>query len=190
MAASSITCCGGWPLTDQSQAPDPLPKRSLLLTGVFVGVVVVGLAVAWLVSGYTEVAAVGAQAPNFTVELLDGGSFTLEDHLAEDGRPLVLNLWASWCLPCRGEIPEISDFAIEHAGVAVLGVAVEDVRADSEAFAEEMSPSYPLAFGSKEFREAYPTLGLPATFIIEPDGTVSSIVNGIVDQELLEEMTS
>ena len=182
-------CCGGWPLTDPAEVPDPLPKRSLLLTGVFVGVVAAGLAVAWLVSDHTAVAAVGDKAPDFTVELLDGGSFALDDHLTDDGRLLVLNLWASWCLPCRTEIPEISEFASTHPDVAVLGVAVEDARTDSEVFAGEMSPSYPLAFGSKEFREAYPTVGLPATFIIEPDGTVSNIVNGLVDQEALEEMT-
>ncbi|MEX1126400.1 MAG: TlpA disulfide reductase family protein [Acidimicrobiia bacterium] len=149
----------------------------------------VGLVVAWLVGGDSDSAAVGAKAPNFTVELLDGGSFNLKDHLADDGRPLVLNLWASWCFPCREEIPDISDFAATHADVAVLGVAVEDALEDSKAFATELSPSYPLAFGSKEFRDAYPTVGLPATFIIEPDGTVSSIVNGIVDQESLEALT-
>ncbi len=181
--------CGGWPLTDPADVPDPLPRRSLLLTGVFVGVVIAGLGIAWLLSDDTAVASVGAQAPDFTLELLDGGTFTLENHLDEDGRTLVLNLWASWCLPCRTEIPDISNFASNHPDVAVLGVAVEDARADSEAFAEEMSPSYPLAFGNKEFRDAYQTVGLPATFIIEPDGTVSSIVNGLVDQQALEEMT-
>jgi thiol-disulfide isomerase/thioredoxin len=155
-----------------------------------VGVVVVGLAIAWLLSDDTEVAEVDGVAPSFSVELLDGGSFTLDDHLADDGRPLVLNLWASWCLPCRDEIPDISDFAEAHADVAVLGVAVEDVLEDSQSFANELAPSYPLAFGGQEFREAYPTVGLPATFIVESDGTVSSIVNGIVDQESLEELTS
>ncbi|HLF44701.1 MAG TPA: TlpA disulfide reductase family protein [Acidimicrobiia bacterium] len=139
---------------------------------------------------HTEVAVVGAGAPNFSVALLDGGSFTLSEHLAEDGRPLVLNLWASWCLPCRDEIPEISAFAETHTDVAVLGVAVEDVLEDSRSFAAELAPSYPLAFGSNQFREAYPTVGLPATFIIEPDGTVSSIVNGIVDRDSLEALTS
>ena len=153
------------------------------------GVVVLGLAVAWLFSDDAAVAEVGGQAPDFTVELLNGGSFSLGDHLADDGRPLVVNLWASWCLPCRDEIPDISRFASTHPEVAVLGVAVEDVLEDSEAFAGEMSPFYPLAVGKDEFREAYPTVGLPATFIIDPDGTVSSIVNGIVDQESLAELT-
>jgi thiol-disulfide isomerase/thioredoxin len=154
-----------------------------------VGVVVTGLAVAWLLSDNVAVAEVGAPAPDFTVVLLNGGSFSLGDHLADDGRPLVVNLWASWCPPCLEEIPDISDFAASHDEVAVIGVAVEDVREDSEAFAAELSPSYPLAFGGKEFRDAYPSVGLPATFIIDPDGNVSSIVNGIVDQESLEELT-
>jgi thiol-disulfide isomerase/thioredoxin len=154
-----------------------------------VGVVVVGLAVAWLLNDQPKVAEVGARAPDFTVEIINGGSFSLADHLADDDRPLVINLWASWCLPCREEIPDISDFAQTHAEVAVLGVAVEDAREDSESFAAEMATSYPLAFGSKAFRDAYPTVGLPATFIIDADGNVSSIVNGIVDQESLEDLT-
>jgi len=151
--------------------------------------VVVGLAVAWIVGNNSDVAAVGEEAPDFTVALLDGGSFNLSQHLVEDGRPLVLNLWASWCLPCRDEIPDLSAFANTHPDIAVLGVAVRDALPDSQAFAEAISPSYPVAFGDKAFSNAYPNYFLPSTYYIDSDGTVSSIVNGIVDQESLEELT-
>lgn len=149
---------------------------------MFVGVVIVGLLVAWLLGdlGGTEV------APDFTVELLDGGSFTLSEHLAEDGRPLILNLWAHWCAPCRAEMPAISDYATAHPEIAVLGVAVEDVREKAAEFAEEVQVSYPLGFDESEFRDLYPTIGLPGTYFINPDGTVAGVINGIVTEESLE----
>lgn len=137
-----------------------------------------------------ETAQIGRAAPGFTVELIGGGSFDLSDHLEDDGRPLLLNLWASWCLPCRAEVPEIDAFATDHPEVMVLGVAVEDTEAASVEFAEELSPRYPLAFGTPEFEAAYPRIGLPVTYVIDGDGRVSEIYNGIVDQETLERLVS
>jgi thiol-disulfide isomerase/thioredoxin len=156
----------------------------LLLTGVFVAVVAAGLAAAWLIGDRGD-AVEPDVAPDFTVDLLDGGTFTLSEHLAEDGRPLILNLWASWCVPCRVEIPDISAYSESTDDVAVLGVAVEDRLEDSVAFANEVQASYPLAFGNEDFRISYPSLGLPATYFIDSDGTIASIFNGIVTEETL-----
>jgi cytochrome c biogenesis protein CcmG/thiol:disulfide interchange protein DsbE len=171
---------------------DPLPKRGLLLSGVFAGVVLVGLAVAWAIDGSAEgaVAAVGEPAPDFTVELLDGGTFSLSEHVAEDGRPLVINLWASWCVPCREEMPYLSAFAEDNPGVAVVGVAVEDRLDDARAFAAEIDPVYPLAFGDQAFDEAYPNFGLPVTYFLDENGGVTEIFNGILTPETLEEKTA
>ena len=79
---------------------------------------------------------VGSPAPDFTVELFDGTRFRLSDHLGDDGRPVVLNLWASWCLPCRAEMPELDEAARAHPEVLFLGVAVDDTRRAAEAFAD------------------------------------------------------
>jgi thiol-disulfide isomerase/thioredoxin len=146
--------------------------------------VTVGLAAAWLIGDRGD-AVEPDIAPDFTVELLDGGTFTLSEHLSEDGRPLILNLWASWCVPCRVEIPDISAYSESTDDVVVLGVAVEDRLEDSIAFADEVDASYPLAFGNEEFRIAYPSLGLPATYFINADGTIANVVNGIMTQKSL-----
>lgn len=127
----------------------------------------------------------GGQAPDFTVDVMDGSSFTLSE---TRGRPVVVNFWASWCAPCRAEIPEISAFADANPNVQVIGVAVQDTEVESRAFAEEIGASYPLALGTPAVEDAYPVLGLPATYIIDENGNVAEIVNGIVDEELLTEL--
>lgn len=150
---------------------------------MFLAVIAIGLVVAWIVrSAPTEVAKVGSDAPDFTVELIDGGTFTLSEAL---GSPVVLNFWASWCEPCRTEIPDITTFAEANPEVTVIGVAVEDVEDASREFATEIDAGYPLGLGTTEVEEAYPRLGLPVTYIIDAGGTVTEVVNGIVDENVL-----
>jgi len=150
--------------------------------------VVVGLAVAWALDGSGATARTGEKAPDFYVDLLDGGRFTLDDHISDDGRPLVLNLWASWCLPCREEIPDLSAFATANPEISVVGVAVEDRLEDARAFAAELRPSYPLAFANPGFDESYPNFGLPVTYFLDEDGVVTNVFNGVLTIETLEEM--
>lgn len=169
----------------------PLPRPSLKLTGVFLVVVLAGLATGWLLTSSEsapEVASVGEPAPDFDVELLSGGEFVLSEQLASDDRPIVLNLWASWCLPCREETPDISAFAEAHPEVKVIGVSVEDTEGAAREFAEEFSPVYDLALGDAQFDKAYPRLGLPVTYIIGADGVVEEWFNGIVNTQVLEEL--
>ncbi|HEX6947347.1 MAG TPA: TlpA disulfide reductase family protein [Acidimicrobiia bacterium] len=172
--------------------PAPLPRRKPGLTLVFLGVVALGLAVAWFVRGLDSgtALAVGARAPEFQVELIDGGTFDLSRHLdAEQPRAVVINLWASWCIPCRKEMPELSAFADAHPDVTVIGVAVQDSESASRAFAAEIGATYPLALGDDTFEDAYPTPGLPATFVIDGSGRIEVIHHGIVDRADLEEFT-
>lgn len=145
-----------------------------------------GLLTGWLLRSTDGSAEVGKPAPEFEVVLIEGGSFDLSTHFETDRRPLVLNLWASWCVPCREEIPEISAFSREHPDIKVLGVAVEDVEADSIAFARDIGAEYDLALGDGAFEEAYPRIGLPATYVIGDDGVVRALHNGILDKETLE----
>ncbi|MGH8872621.1 MAG: TlpA family protein disulfide reductase [Acidimicrobiia bacterium] len=156
-----------------------------MLTGVFVAVVVIGLALAWALEGPADTALTGEPAPDFTVELLEGGTFSLSDHIAEDGRPLILNLWASWCLPCREEIPDLSAFGEANPEIAVIGVAVEDTLEDARAFAAEVAPSYPLAFGDAAFDQSYPNFGLPVTYFLDEEGRVTEIFNGILTEKTI-----
>ncbi len=151
----------------------------------------VGFSVAALLDSAEEPSAtVGEPAPGFTVEFFGGGELTLSDHVRDDGRTLIINLWASWCLPCRTETPEISRFAAAHPEVKVIGVAVQDTEAQARRFAEEFDPFHDLAFGNPEFEAAYPTFGLPATFVVTGEGIVDEIRYGIVNSEDLAEMAA
>ena len=175
-------CCGGWSPAEPLRSPRPLV--------IFVAVLGAGLLIAWLLGREpVTTAEVGATAPDFEVTLLDEGTFDLSDHLEADGRPIVLNLWASWCIPCRTEMPTLSEFARSNPDVLVLGVAVEDTLERASEFAAEIEVVYPLAMGDPAFETAYPRLGLPVTYFIDGDGLVTDQHNGLVDAETLEELT-
>lgn len=137
---------------------------------------------------------VGAAAPDFGLTLFDGTDFTLSSHLANDARPIVLNLWASWCVPCRIEMPAIDAVANRRPDIFFLGIAVQDTEAAARAFADEVGVGYSLGYDvDGTILEKYPILGLPATWIIAGDGTVAAQFFGQLDEgtltELIEENT-
>jgi cytochrome c biogenesis protein CcmG/thiol:disulfide interchange protein DsbE len=147
------------------------------------------LAVGWaLRDGDVDEARIGEPAPDFTVAVIDGASFSLAEHLESDGRPLVLNLWASWCLPCRTEIPEISAFADNNPDFRVIGVAVDDTETAAIGFARSIGATYDLAIGDRDFESAYPRLGLPVTYFIDSDGIVTDVFNGVLNEATLADL--
>ena len=89
------------------------------------------------------------------------------------GKPVVVNLWASWCPPCRNEAPILQRLArtYEPRGVVILGINVRDVSGDARAFIKEFGLTFPsLRDGSDDTEQRFEATGLPETFIIDPDG--------------------
>ena len=126
-------------------------------------------------------------APSFRVPTLDGGSFSLADHFADGGGPVFLNLWASWCPPCRAEMPTIDAAADRHPDVKFIGVAVQDDYVAATRFAEEIGVAYTIGLDEKgEVNALYPSVGLPATFLISADGTVAQALIGQLDESRIE----
>lgn len=126
-------------------------------------------------------------APIFAVETTDG-SFSLSDHLANDGRPVFLNLWASWCFPCREEMPAIDRSSLQHPDIAFVGVSVQDTREDAFAFAEEIGVGYTLGFDDDDsVDDAYRPLGLPASYIISSEGIILERIFGKITEDDLAE---
>lgn len=126
-------------------------------------------------------------APDFQVTFFDGGSFRLSDHLRDDGRPVLLNLWASWCPPCRAEMPDLSEAAERYPGVQFVGVAVSDDAGAAADFADAIGVAYPLgADRDGSVDRAYPAPGLPATYLIDGEGRMVREVFGMLTAAQVE----
>lgn len=122
-------------------------------------------------------------APGFTVTTLDGDTITLSDLR---GSPVVLNFWATWCGPCRSEIPAFSRFAKAHPEVPVLGLSVDKTSPSKVRHTvREWGISYPVAIISGALQNKYDISTLPTTVIINPDGKVHKIHVGTMSERQL-----
>jgi len=127
-------------------------------------------------------------APDFIVPTADGGTFSLDAHLASDGRPIFLNLWASWCFPCREEMPAIDQASKMNPEVAFVGVSVQDTTSEAYAFLDEVNVTYTVGFDEDGAVDGdYRPLGLPASYIISSDGVILERIFGKVTEDDLAE---
>lgn len=122
----------------------------------------------------------GFLAPDFTLETLDGGTIALSELR---GRPVVLNLWASWCPPCRAEMPALqAAYRLDGPnGLVVLAVntTFQDREADAAAFVEEFGLTFPIALDRDGVvSRQYLLRALPSTYFIGPDGVIDRVVIG------------
>ena len=122
----------------------------------------------------------GFTAPDFTLDLLDGGKLTLSELR---GHSVMVNFWASWCLPCRSEMPAIENVYQQYkdSGLVVIGLNLtsQDSEADAEAFVQELGLTFPIALDRDgSARERYQLLGLPSTYFIDESGIIRAVVVG------------
>jgi cytochrome c biogenesis protein CcmG, thiol:disulfide interchange protein DsbE len=133
---------------------------------------------------------VGHAAPDFTITLLNGKQGqTL--HLADlKGKPVVLNFWASWCTPCKDEAPILQAASQQYAaqGVVFIGIAYEDVPANSMRFLQQYDITYaigPDTSGAISISYGVPTV--PETVFINRQGIVTEIFGGALSKNLLDQ---
>jgi cytochrome c biogenesis protein CcmG/thiol:disulfide interchange protein DsbE len=125
------------------------------------------------------------EAPDFTLERLDeDGDLTLS---SLRGKAVVLNVWASWCIPCKEEAPFLEQVWRESRdeGLVVVGLDAKDFRRDARRFASRFDLTFPLVYdGPGDTLPDYGVTGFPETFVIDREGRVlEAFVGGVDSQE-------
>ena len=125
---------------------------------------------------------------DFTLQDMNGADVALA---AFRGKVILLNFWATWCGPCRIEVPGFVQLQEEYRdqGLVVLGLSVDDPASRITAFAAEFKVNYPMlvGLGRDDVQEAYgPILGMPTTFFIKRDGTVCKTHTGLATKDDVE----
>jgi thiol-disulfide isomerase/thioredoxin len=130
----------------------------------------------------------GKPAPEFALQTLDGKSLHLSDFR---GKAVLLNFWATWCQPCKIEMPWFVELQKQYApqGLQILGVAMDDASPeDIGKFAKDLGVDYPILLGKEAVGDAYGGLPfLPATFYIGRDGKVVDKVFGLKGKDEIED---
>ena len=130
----------------------------------------------------------GLGAPQFTLKTLAGPEVSLSDY---KGRPVLINFWASWCKPCRGEMPDIvaAYQAQRDTGLAVLAINLTDQERmkDVRKFVAEFQMPFPVLLDEQgRVRRLYALIGVPTSVFIGSDGVVRLVNPGPITKETLE----
>lgn len=183
--------------TEQETKPDPraagTQRWNLLLLILFL----VGAAWIWVnrlpgdavavTADLPPAPAVGHPAPDFSLTTLAGEPFALSDLR---GTPVVLNFWATWCPPCRAELPELQAASERLAGqVAIIGVNQAEAPADVRAFVAGFGLSFPMPLDvDAQASRLYAVRSLPTTFFIDRQGVIRRVQVGPVTEATLAQM--
>lgn len=145
-------------------------SRSLFIAALF--------SMATLFSGASQALSLGDNAPDFTLKSMSGKNLNLTE---QRGNIIVINFWASWCGPCRTEMPILQEFhdQYQELGVAVWGVNVEQQNQAGLDYIQELGVDFPIFFdASNEISAAYNVEAMPTTVIIDRHGKVRSVFRG------------
>ena len=160
-------------------------KRALLI------VAVVAIVLGWVLLRPPSVNNHGGTsalrpAPDFTLTAMDGKRVGLSGYR---GNVVLLDFWATWCAPCKEEIPHFIDMQNRYGprGLQVIGISMDDDEKPVRDFQQQFKMNYPVAVGTSQLAEQYGgVLGLPITFVIDPEGRIVSRHIGQTKAEVFE----
>jgi peroxiredoxin len=160
-----------------------------LLVAAVGGLALLGLrALPGVAGGARAAPAVGVQAPELQVRTLDGRKMSLD---ALRGKVVLVNFWATWCPPCRAEMPGFEQVWREKQGdgFVVLGLSADEGGSGQvAAFLGDRGITYPVAMASSSVRRAFGGVNmLPSSFLIDKHGVVRRTVTGVFDEHLLRQ---
>ena len=131
----------------------------------------------------------GMKAPDFILEAEDGELYSLSDY---KGRTVVLNFWASWCPPCRAEMPELVNFyeGLDSATTVFLSINLYSTERDPvklASFIRDEGMEFPLLYDRRgETSSDYGVVSIPTTVIISPEGEIRAVKKGAVTEAWLK----
>ncbi|MFO7762138.1 MAG: TlpA disulfide reductase family protein [Wenzhouxiangellaceae bacterium] len=174
-------------------------RTALVLALAVVVGIAAGVAIAWLtrpepltaVNGGPDetYTGIGDRRPDFTHAGVNGQLWRAEDF---DGRPTLVNFWATWCKPCLREMPLLQSLAEDHADrLNVVGIAVDDPGAVGD-FVDRLGIDYPILIGTSDVRETQRRFGnpdgmLPYSVIVDAGGTIRWRHLGELDEPMLDD---
>jgi cytochrome c biogenesis protein CcmG, thiol:disulfide interchange protein DsbE len=131
-------------------------------------------------NGKTSAPQKGFLAPDFSLVTLDGQTVTLSELR---GKAVIVNFWASWCPPCKAEMPALdkvySDYKDQDLVILAVNSTVQDTREAAQAFITENNLSFPVLLDENgDATKAYRIQSLPTTFFIGPDGIITEVIVG------------
>jgi len=164
--------------------------KSNVVVAIVVAVVVAIMLYASVKTPGSGVVAGGSEtiAPDFELKDLNGKSVRLSDYR---GKAVVLNFWATWCPPCKHEIPWFIDLQNKYGsqGLQIIGVSMDEGGVETVApFARQMGINYAVLLGNSKVGDLYGGVrGLPTTFYIGRDGKVTEYVPGLISHYDVEQ---
>ncbi len=139
-----------------------------------------------LLCGATSAVEVGDVAPDFTRDDLAGGQVHLADYR---GKLVLLNFWATWCAPCRKEMPLFSEWQRDYRaqGLQIIGISMDDDIASVKQLLAQRPVRYPIVMGDAKLGERFGgVLGLPLSFLIDAQGRIVARYQGESDLANME----
>lgn len=130
-----------------------------------------------------------ASVPDLTMETLDGRTLSLA---GQRGKVVLVNFWATWCGPCREEIPYLAQLAERYPDhLTVIGVSEDQGSPDAvAAFAGRHGVNYPIVMSTPEIKRAFPgVFALPTSFVVDPEGRMVESHVGLISPVILEQET-
>lgn len=137
-------------------------------------------------SDLTEAPIPGYLAPQFILNSTVGEEIAMQDYL---GRPVILNFWATWCPPCRAEVPHFQDASVKYKGRAIiLGIDQGEPQSVVTDFANSFALSYPLLLDQdNSVNRQYGVSALPTTVFVDAQGIVREVFTGIINGAVLQD---
>ncbi len=164
-------------MTDTEKPAEPPRSRSRVALEVFMWVAVATLVYVWSQGRLAPRIESGQTAPDFELVSTHGRRFRLSE---QRGKVVVLNFWATWCGPCRMELPHLSELysEMDPDAVTFLAVALQSNPEEVKQFETELKLPFPVLFGDGKVDDLYGIRGFPTTLIVGADGQVEKIFGG------------